>query len=425
MPSLDDILKKNATKAKLVPNRASIATEDRPYSKFEYEPPVNTSTLQNSLHHNAYSGETEEIEDIENWQQTDNKPATNRQQTSNKPITKPQQPVDKKRYEKENWQQSGNETGNTTDNKVTTKWQQTDNKVATKTSFSELVGLQRNIIILICHECKNSRSRTTEALTLEHISTALKCSTGVVKTTIQRLEKKGCLLRKEFKNGRGGWSKYELPDNIYHDAVRSETDNKVATKWQQTDNKVATKPATEPTTSLSSSSSILNIKETTTNQLSDEWSFDISPYSKFGFTLSQLKQLSSLEIISAADVEQSLIEFHHDLTNNMLPAIKTGKINFLMGLLRSGHSYVSEDFKNEQEALISEMANRAESKRKKLLEDRFVVWESSLTQEERKAIEDRIPLPLRVALRAHGVNNLEVRTWLFNYYLQASKSDNK
>ena len=203
----------------------------------------------------------------------------------------------------------------------------------------------------------------------------------------------------------------------YHDAARSETDNKLATKWQQTDNKVATEPATELTTSPSSSSSVLNIKETTT-QLSDEWNFDITPYAKFGFMASQLKQLASCGVISAADVEQSLIEFNYDLTNNALPVIKTGKINFLMGLLRSGHSYVSEGFKTEQEALISEMASRAESKRKKLLEDSFLAWEGNLSNEERKEVENKIPLNLRVLFNVHGLSNLEVKNWLFNYYLQ-------
>ena len=151
---------------------------------------------------------------MQNWQQSDNKLETNRQQTDNKVATSLQKPVNKSEYKKENWQQSGNGTGNTIDNKLATNRQQSGNKVATKTTFSELVGLQRNIIILICHECKNSRSRTTYALTLEYISMALECSAGVAKTTIQRLEKKGCLLRKEFKNGRGGWSIYELPDSI-------------------------------------------------------------------------------------------------------------------------------------------------------------------------------------------------------------------
>ena len=38
-----------------------------------------------------------------------------------------------------------------TDNKPATKWQQIVNKLTTETSFSELVGLQREIIIFICH----------------------------------------------------------------------------------------------------------------------------------------------------------------------------------------------------------------------------------------------------------------------------------
>lgn len=444
--NLEEILKKTKAKSERVTTTRkppSIATEDRPYSVSDRESfhPVfdqNSSQLQNLFNENSREDEHLSIASISsnifqkpendtqktdnkvatNQKQSDNKPITNRQQSGNKPETKHQQAVDNSKHIIENWQQSGNQTGNTIGNKVATKWQQTDNKVITKTVFSELVGLQRDIIILICHECKNSRSRTTEALTLEYISISLQTSTGAVKTTMQRLEKKGCLLRVAFKNGRGGWSKYELPDNVYHDALRSETGNKVTTNWQQTDNKLATKPATELATSSSSSSSILNIKETTTTQLDNEWNFDITPYAKFGFMTSQLKQIASLGVISAMDAEQSLIEFNYDLTNNTLPVIKTGKINFLMGLLRSGHSYVSEGYKNEQEAMISEMAHRAEEKRKKLLEDKFVVWEASLSDEERKKIEDKIPLTLRVVLRAHGVSNLEVKNWLFNHYLQ-------
>jgi hypothetical protein len=425
--NLAEILKKTKAKSERITTTRhppSIATEDRPYSI--------TDTPNNPLEKNletspAYFIEItnekklpfiEEIQNkfIKNKQQTDNKPITNWQQTDNKLATNQKQKIRKEGVEYKNWQQTDNTTDNTTDNKPTTNWQQTNNKLATKTVFSELVGLQRDIIIFICRECKSIRSRTTEALTLEYIAITLKRSTGAIKTTIQRLEKKGCLLRVAFKNGRGGWSKYELPNDMYHDVLRNETDNKLATNWQQTDNKLASQPTTELATSESSSSSI-NIKKTTT-QLEEEWNFDITPYAKFGFTTSQLKQLISLRIISAADVEQSLIEFNYDFINNSLPVIKTGNINFLMGLLRSGHSYVSEGFKNEQEAMISAMAKRAEDKRRKLLEDKFVVWEEELNEEERKAIENKIPMKLKVLHHAHGISNLEVKEWLFNYYLQ-------
>jgi len=352
-----------------------------------------------------------------NWQQIENKPATNRKQSDNKLATKSEQAVNKIANEKQNWQQSGNATGNKTDNKVVTKWQQTDNKVATTMPFSKLVGLQREIVIFMCHECKNSRSRTTEALTLEYIENSLKHSAGAIKTTIQRLEKKGCIARVEFKNGRGGWSRYELPDSIYHDVIRSESDNKLATNREQTGNKVASQPATEPATSASCSSSFKDLK-TTTTEIGDEWNFDITPYAHFGFSKTQVKQLATSGVISAADVEQSLIEFSYDLDNNALPSIKTTKINFLMGLLWKGQSYVSEGFKNEHEAMIAEMARRAAEKRENLMKAKFEAWEAGLGDDERKVIESKLPTHLTVLHRTYGVSNTEVKKWYFDYFMR-------
>jgi DNA-binding transcriptional regulator PaaX len=70
----------------------------------------------------------------------------------------------------------------------------------------------------------------------------LKHSPRVIRTTIQRLEKKGCIRRIEFKNGRGGWTRYELPESIYHEVLRSETSNKPATNPQQSGNRTGNKP---------------------------------------------------------------------------------------------------------------------------------------------------------------------------------------
>ena len=126
--------------------------------------------------------------------ENDNKLATNREQSDNKPTTKLAT----------NRQQTGNRSTEAsgikieTANKVTTepttlsatKWQQTDSKVATNPVFSSLVGLQRNIILFIYSSCKLARSKSTDALTLEHIAQTLQTSSGSVKTTLQRLEKR-------------------------------------------------------------------------------------------------------------------------------------------------------------------------------------------------------------------------------------------
>jgi predicted transcriptional regulator len=274
------------------------------------------------------------------------------------------------------------------------------------------------ILLFLFEECKKSRSHVTEPLTIIHIASALEIATGSIKTSIARLCEKAVLKISSYKNGRGGWSVYEIPEIVYKELLQMETQHKLHTNQTQSRHKVDTKLNTQLNTNASSSSSSLDLKETTTTELADEWNFDIASYARFGFTATQLKQVASLGNISATDVEQSLIEFSYDLDNNALPPIKTNKINFLMGLLRAGHSYVSEGFKNEQDAMIAEMARRAEDKRKNLLEAKFAAWEAALNDEERKEIVNKLPTHLTVLHRTYGVSNVEVRSWLFNYYLQ-------
>jgi len=312
--------------------------------------------------------------------------------------------------------------------KLRTNLSQSEAKVEPNMSFSRLIGLQRKIVLFIHEACLSILDQQTHPLSIEFISNQCHSPKSAVRKAIQRLEQKGVIYRTDFKNGRGGWTRYQLSDQIYQEILRlknykvepnlSQSWDKHELNLSQTKVKVGTEPETElrPTTSSSSS----NLLNKTTTEFPDEWNFDISPYAKFGFTRSNIKQLISSGAISASMAEQSLIEFSYDSDNNALPAIKTNKINFLMGLLRLGHAYVSGGFKNEQEAAISEMARRAEDKRKKLLEEKFTSWEANLSDEEIKEIEIRLPVSLMVLYRAHGISNTEVRNWLFNYYLNRS-----
>jgi hypothetical protein len=292
----------------------------------------------------------------------------------------------------------------------------------TSYGLSYLTGIQKQLVIFFYLSCKKTRSHTTEEFSLVNIADSLKIRLGSVKTSLRRLEEKLFIKSVQFKKGRGGWTKFELPDNIYRELLENEKEHNWSTYGTQQEHISNTYRNTEKdTTASSSSSSLKDLKTTTTNDLPDEWIFDITPYRQFGFTTTQVKQLASLGVISAADVEQSLIEFNHDLNNNVLPTIKTGKINFLMGLLRSGHSYVSEGFKNEQDATIAEMARRAAVKRESLIKAKFEAWEAALSDEDRKELEKKLPTHLMVVHHAHGMSNAEVRNWLFNYYLQITK----
>ena len=383
---IHEILNKTQKKSeqiKIVRKPPSIATEDRPYSTDEIEL-------------------AQKIESL-----IDNKPTTNRQQidnkTGNKPITNWQQTGNKNSLKIQNRQQIDNKSTTKPTTEVATNRQQTDNKLATnwqqKYHFSSLVGLQRKLIIYIYKECKNSRSKITEAITLEHISYSLKCSNGCAKTTLQRLESKGCIIRKEFKIGRGGWSKYELPEEIYREVIISETDNKPITNRQQIDNKLATKPATESTTSLLSSSSNL-IKTTTTNESNfeqnlnnfEKWKkVDLSPLTEIGFLQTHLFQIAKQNLIAPEVVQESIHAFAFDLTkNDKAKSLKKMPLDFFMGILRNGDLYSPPpNYKSPKELALEafiEKQNHIKKLEEEAMNIAFQNWVSKLTPDEKNRI---------------------------------------
>jgi len=327
-----------------------------------------------------------------NWQQTDNsqdvKPTTNWQQTDNKLATK-EEPV--------------SETGNKVATKLTTlsatNWQQTDNKLATNISFSQLIGLQKNIIIFLYNACKRVRGKTTDGITLDHFASNLNASSSTVKTTLQRLEKKNCIIRIAFKNGRGGWSKYELAENIFRELLLLETDNKLATNWQQTDNKVATKPTTEPTTSSPSSSSI-NI--TTTNYKADALAnvqIELTEsLMAIGFNNGHIDQLKRDSALSSEEIQNSLNAFAFDLGFEDVRRKVRSPIGLIMKLLKNGQAYVSEKgYESDEDRLYREAIERAEKKKEekknlelKLVNIKFEEWLEGISNEDKKNLVEPI-----------------------------------
>jgi len=378
MADINEILKltkSRSDKIKITRLPPSIATTDRPYH-------VDHSLTQKEEHINH--------------NKTDNKPITKWQQTDNKLITNWQQTDNKNNNKNENWQQTGNTTDNKSGNKLITNWQQTDNKLITKNTFSSLVGLQREIVIFIYKECKAARSEITNPLTLEHISKSLSNKAGSIKVTIFRLEQKGFINRVEFKNGRGGWSRYSIQNLLFQQLLQLETDNKLITNWQQTDNKLDTQPVTQPITMSPSSSSSFNYLNTTTTsdteKLNNEWlQIDIEPLSKIGFTKTHLEQLALQKILSPDVVQDSIYMFAFDLENTeKAKSFKKDAISFFMGILRKGSPYTpSENYehpKSKAMRLYLECKRKEEQKRESMKQEiidmAFSDWYNTLSDQE-------------------------------------------
>lgn len=332
-----------------------------------------------------------------NRQQTSNKPPQNRGQSENKPLTNWQQTDNKRRSKGTTKTETGNKVVAKPTTKVETKWQQTENKPTTKVAFSSLVGLQRRVTLFLYKACKSARSKSTEALSLQHIAQSLETTTGSVKTTLQRLEKKGCITRVSFKNGRGGWSKYELSEELYRDLLQQETDNKLATNWQQTENKVGAKVATELATTLPSSNSSNITNTITTKKPDNSWLQEIQipeNLKSLGFGVSHLKQLKSKFALSPNEIQHGLEAFSFDLENGEGERLKARGIQNLIGFFfgamkNGGYNPVNQGFETAEDAAEKEMLERLKKrseekeKRKKELEDLlFQEWIEAKGEEE-------------------------------------------
>lgn len=116
--------------------------------------------------------------------------------------------------------------------KVDTNQTQTEHKQHTKltqTPISELVGVQKKILLFLYKECSEQDVQSTRQLTIAHIADTLSIASGSIKTSIARLCKKGMLEIIKFKNGRGGWSVYKIPSDVYSELLILETQHKLNT----------------------------------------------------------------------------------------------------------------------------------------------------------------------------------------------------
>ena len=344
------------------------------------------------------------------------KPTTKLQQTPNEvttlPTTKLQQTPNKATAYEETSGESQKETYNKLPTQLTTlpttKLQQTPNEVTTTGSFLALVGLQRKIVLFIYELCRSQGTRITEAVSISNVAATCETTVRAAQETIRRLEMKAFIRRAGYKNGRGGWTNYELLEDVYKELFQLETYNKLTTKLQQTPNKLPTQPTTQLTTSAPSSSSFLdleNLKTTTTElevnssdtpALSPEWvSLDIEPLTTIGFTQNHLAQIARQNLLKPEVVQDSIYGFAFDLrVNGKGSGLKSGPLNFFMGILKKGIPYAPPEnyVTPEQEALKKYLsAKKAQAAQRELLERElqemeFQEWVRSLNASEKREI---------------------------------------
>ena len=273
-------------------------------------------------------------------------------------------------------------------------YKQSSSKLVAEVSFQELTGLQRNIVEIIYQSCRRRGDKISSPITIQYLSKILKTSSGTVKNAILRLQNKGVLSKYKFKNGRGGWTQYQLKDRVYQDLLQYESDSKLVANYKQSISKVVAQPVAELVAPSHSSSYNFDLKKNTTTIVDDALSEKCASIEipaevlQIGFKESHLKQIFTDSSLSKEDVAESLAHYALDLRNGSVRA-GFGKLNLIVGVLKKSNQYVSEAYISEERKVLEELAKRSdklkELKIKKaeieLLKE-YKKWKGKLTQEE-------------------------------------------
>ncbi len=397
---LQGLLKKTEQRSSKIKNTRtapSVATDDRPYTNdlgVQTTVPINADSVSKSEINRAQTGNKQVTELGTNREQTgnriENKSGTNREQTGNRIENNPQNPIMLSI-------ETGNKLGAQLGTELRTNREQTENKLGTESRFLSLSGLQRGTVLFMYSLCRAAGTRETENVRLEMIASSLQTTTGAVKETIKRLIAKGFIQRLNYRAGRGGFSSYFLPENIYRQLFELETGNKLGTNREHSGNKLGAQLGTQLGTSVPSSSSILikeEFKTTTTGEpdlckvdptkLPPEWEqVNCVPLADYGFGESQLSQIVRDKLLTPEMVQDSIYAFAFDLRENTKEKeLRGAPLNYFMGILRKGLAYARPpNYETPQEAARRkrlELLQREESQRQaeeqQILELEFSSW---------------------------------------------------
>ena len=281
-----------------------------------------------------------------------------------------------------------------------TSLKQNSNISKTSSGFAAVVGIQRKILDYFFARAQNLGSRTTGKIFTEELAEMLVCSVETVRTSVQRLEKKGFVFRQEFKRGRGGFSVFEIGLEAYQNLLLH---NITKTTFKQHDNITNTQTKTETKTSLSSSSRDFYLNNSTTTEDVDNSdaghlkNLDFSIVTEFGITSSTLNRCRELYPSVSNDQLAALIErFGQFMKTQDAKRVQNAR-GFFISLAEQLSKGVTplDHIETNSEALMREFVERAkEAKaRREMLEKEasefaFEEWIENL---DSKARDELVP----------------------------------
>jgi len=284
-------------------------------------------------------------------------------------------------------------------------------------SLSLLRSNPLSIIKLLYSYVQDKKNYITKNTTLSEIMKTLEISRDSARTGLRFLLKNKLIERVDFKEGKSGWSRYQIRKELYEEIEKHPQKGFID-------------PLRKNIQKGSNSSSSYYINTTTTEEekdlnfsSSESDYIDIEPLQNHGFSKHHFLQIQKLGKLETAAIQDSIYAFAFDLNNNdKTRVIKGSVINYFMGILRKGVVYAfPENYESPQDEalrLYNERKQAQIAKRVELEQQAFELgfdeWVLSLSSTQR---EDLVPKDLIPTMYKHkGMEHPGIRGALKTHF---------
>ena len=237
--------------------------------------------------------------------------------------------------------------------------------------INHLVGKEKTLLCYIVSLCKNKGSLETDTVLSDDLKKVIEVDNNGLANIIFRVKDKGYLNIIEQKKGRVSWRKFSVPKEIYEQILRKGLDNHISINKEQSP-KPLEKPLENHTYSNNSS---LNLKNNYNHIEIPE------NLTEIGFGGRHITQILEMGKLNELELQDSLHHFSQDLKTGLKARVKTSPLSLLIGILRNGSPYISEEYLSSLKADLDRVRSRVqqyEAIQKELQENavkaRFIDW---------------------------------------------------
>ena len=226
--------------------------------------------------------------------------------------------------------------------------------------FEELVGKERDLLLLVFEKCQSTGALESPIFTTEELCTCLKIGSARLRNLIFRLTQKEILTVSQIKLGRAAHRRFSLAKDLFQQIHLGLSVSRPLADREQTVSTPLAKALAKALAEAPCSSSNLNLSNTTTTDptklVSEGAIFWLSvPKNLDGLvSVKQLREFVRQGLVSEDVLQTSLDGFAFDLEKGAVKAKNGNPVAILIGAIKGG-GYISQSYVTELKAALAEV----------------------------------------------------------------------